>query len=81
LEKIIGNTVKHAATVICGPGGEMIYPAGCVVVLYDPKTNQQRFLWSDNNKAITCVAISSNGRYLAAGEVGSLLIHKEKLIF
>ena len=51
----------------------MIYPAGCVVVLYDPKSNQQRFLWSDNNKAITCVAISSNGRYLAAGEVGSLL--------
>jgi WD40 repeat protein len=74
LEKIIGNTAVNTACMAVNPiTNDVAYCAGCVLVVYSPKRNRQtRFL--QNKKAtktsLSCVAFSSNGKYVAAGESG-----------
>jgi hypothetical protein len=50
------------------------YPAGCSVVLFNTSTGQQiDFLTAKpSSKPLQCVAFSSDGKYLAAGERGQL---------
>ncbi len=74
LEKVIGLNVHDNFSVsINQKTGEVAYIAGCIVVVYDPKTNKQtQFLSNDTaiKTSITSVAFSENGKYIAAGEFG-----------
>lgn len=73
LEKVIGLTTTTANGLACnGVSDELAYLAGCVIVVYNARTNcQTRFLTAPrSSKAFACVAYSSQGgKFLAAGEV------------
>ncbi len=70
LERVIGQTCLHNSALAVNPvTGDVAYPAGCVVVIYQPRHNRQsRFFHS--TKAVSCLAFSADGTYLAVGERG-----------
>lgn len=71
LERVIGLTTTTAAGLACN-GEELAYLAGCVVVVYNVRTNcQTHFLVAPRGpKAFACVAYSGQGgKFVAAGEV------------
>ncbi|KAG6549127.1 hypothetical protein Mapa_009353 [Marchantia paleacea] len=74
LERVIGLTTSNANGLASNPAtGDIAYIAGCVVVVYNVKTNSQiKFLTSTKSqKAFSCVAYSySGGKFIAAGETG-----------
>lgn len=71
LKKILGLTVcSNAGLDVSSSSGVLAYPAGCTVVLFNPKKLTQSFLLNTAKKAITAVAYSQCGRYLATGECG-----------
>lgn len=73
LERVIGLTTTTANGLACNTGSdELAYLAGCVVVVYNVKTNSQtHFLTAPRSpKAFACVAYSAHGgKFIAAGEV------------
>jgi hypothetical protein len=75
LERIIGNTVNHNSCVAFNPvTGDVAYAAGCVVVVYSPKRDKQvGFFNAQTSNKVTSVTYSSNGKYIAIGEVCLLL--------
>ncbi|XP_055635458.1 uncharacterized protein LOC129775144 isoform X2 [Toxorhynchites rutilus septentrionalis] len=71
LKKILGLTVcSNAGLDVSSTTGVLAYPAGCTVVLFNSKKLTQSFLLNTAKKAITAVAYSQCGRYLATGECG-----------
>eukprot|EP00761_Pharyngomonas_kirbyi_P000005 gb/GECH01000005.1/.p1 GENE.gb/GECH01000005.1/~~gb/GECH01000005.1/.p1 ORF type:complete len:1562 (+),score=403.91 gb/GECH01000005.1/:1-4686(+) len=74
LEKIIGNSISSNSCISVHPEtGDIAYPAGCVIVVYNPKKNKQTrfFLRGDKeHKTISCLDFSANGKFLVAGEAG-----------
>jgi len=70
IEKIIGTTAAHNASLATNPVTEEIaYAAGTIAVLYNPRRNRQvRFFRVA--KAVSCVEFSADGKYLAVGEKG-----------
>ncbi|KAJ0244277.1 Transducin/WD40 repeat-like superfamily protein [Hirschfeldia incana] len=75
LQEIIGLTTKNAnglASVSCS--SKCVYLAGCVVVVYDVDACTQSHLLVSHRtpKALSCVAVSHNGRFVAAGESSNL---------
>lgn len=71
LKKILGLTVcSNAGLDVSSTTGVLAYPAGCTVVLFNSKKLSQSFLLNTAKKAITAVAYSQCGRYLATGECG-----------
>ncbi|KAF0297375.1 Mitogen-activated protein kinase-binding protein 1 [Amphibalanus amphitrite] len=71
LERVLGVTVSSNAAVDVSPTeGIVAYPAGCTVVLYNPKKNKQSHLLNTSRKPITSVRFSADGRYLVTGECG-----------
>lgn len=71
LKKILGLTVcSNAGLDVSSTSGVLAYPAGCTVVLFNSKKLTQSFLLNTAKKAITAVAYSQCGRYLATGECG-----------
>lgn len=71
-QEIIGLTTKNAnglASVTCS--SNCVYLAGCVVVVYDVDSCTQSLLVVSHRmpKPLNCVAVSQNGRFVAAGEV------------
>ncbi|KAE8751323.1 hypothetical protein FOCC_FOCC001894 [Frankliniella occidentalis] len=71
LERVLGLTVPSNAALDCDSNSELIaYPAGCTVVLFNPRKNRQCHVLNAPRKTITCVAFSADGRYLATGECG-----------
>lgn len=71
LERVIGLTTITAAGLACN-GEELAYLAGCVVVVYNVRTNcQTNFLMAPRGpKSFACVAYSGQGgKFVAAGEV------------
>ncbi|XP_021926195.1 mitogen-activated protein kinase-binding protein 1 isoform X3 [Zootermopsis nevadensis] len=73
LERVLGLTVSSNAALDCDPETEVVaYPAGCTVVLLNPKKNRQSHLLNISRKTITCLAFSADGRYLVTGECGHL---------
>ncbi|XP_055549086.1 uncharacterized protein LOC129732314 isoform X1 [Wyeomyia smithii] len=71
LKKILGLTVcSNAGLDVSSTTGVLAYPAGCTVVLFNSKKLTQTFLLNTAKKAITAVAYSQCGRYLATGECG-----------
>ncbi|KAL3677463.1 hypothetical protein R1sor_027411 [Riccia sorocarpa] len=74
LERVIGLTTTNANGLASIPAtGDIVYLAGCVVVVYNVNSNSQtKFLTAPKNqKAFSCVTCSySGGKYIAAGETG-----------
>ncbi|KAG7263637.1 LOW QUALITY PROTEIN: hypothetical protein CRUP_019729 [Coryphaenoides rupestris] len=73
LEKVLGLTAVGNSGLACDPhSGLVAYPAGCVVVLLNPKKNRQQHLVNSSRKTITALAFSPDGKYLVTGESGHL---------
>uniref|UniRef100_A0AAX7SIN5 Mitogen-activated protein kinase binding protein 1 n=1 Tax=Astatotilapia calliptera TaxID=8154 RepID=A0AAX7SIN5_ASTCA len=57
----------------CDPrSGLVAYPAGCVVVLLNPKKNRQHHIINTSRKTITALSFSPDGKHLVTGESGHL---------
>ncbi|KAG8229701.1 hypothetical protein J437_LFUL009826, partial [Ladona fulva] len=66
-------TVSSNAALDCDPTSEVVaYPAGCTVVLFNPRKNRQCHILNGSRKAITALSFSADGRYIATGECGHL---------
>lgn len=67
-EKIIGLTTLNNAGLTTF-SSNIVYCAGCIAVVYNPESNKQEKFFTVG-KAISCLAISTNGMYLAIAERG-----------
>ncbi|XP_062858588.1 mitogen-activated protein kinase-binding protein 1-like [Trichomycterus rosablanca] len=73
LERVLGVTTSGSSGLTCDPcSGAVAYPAGCVVVLLNPRKNKQQHIINTSRKTITTLAFSSDGKYLVTGESGHL---------
>ncbi|XP_061093161.1 mitogen-activated protein kinase-binding protein 1 isoform X2 [Conger conger] len=73
LEKVLGITASGNRGLACDPrSGLVAYPAGCVVVLLNPKKNKQHHILNSSRKTITTLAFSPDGKYLVTGESGHM---------
>jgi len=73
LDRVLGLTVTSNASLATAPSSGLIaYPAGCTVVLYNPRKNKQQHIANPGKKTITSVGWSEDGRYLVTGECGHL---------
>uniref|UniRef100_A0A3Q3XJE1 MABP1/WDR62 first WD40 domain-containing protein n=1 Tax=Mola mola TaxID=94237 RepID=A0A3Q3XJE1_MOLML len=73
LEKVLGITAPGNRALACDPRtGLLAYPAGCVVVLLNPRKNKQHHILNSSRKAITTLAFSPDGRYIVTGESGHM---------
>ncbi|EFA05055.2 WD repeat-containing protein 62-like Protein [Tribolium castaneum] len=70
LEKVLGVTVSSNAALASDNDGTIAYPAGCTVVLFNTKTEEQHHIINTSRKTITSLAFSSCGRYVVTGECG-----------
>ncbi|KAF6736550.1 Mitogen-activated protein kinase-binding protein 1 [Oryzias melastigma] len=71
LEKVLGITTVSSSGLTSDPNtGLIAYPAGSVVVLLQPKGNQQNHILNGSRKPFTAVAFSHDGKHLATGESG-----------
>ncbi|XP_044026188.1 mitogen-activated protein kinase-binding protein 1-like isoform X2 [Siniperca chuatsi] len=72
LEKVLGITASGNSGLACDPrSGLVAYPAGCVVVLLNPRKNKQHHIIT-SRKTITALSFSPDGKYLVTGESGHL---------
>jgi WD40 repeat protein len=62
----VGATVRGLN--IHPDGLHIVYPLGCKVVVQNWKTKNQVFL-SGHTNAISAIAISPNGKYIASGQI------------
>ena len=53
-----------------GNNEELIYFSACIVVLFNPKLNQQRFYTEHEQEVISCAVSNLSGDYIATGELG-----------
>ncbi|XP_056150161.1 mitogen-activated protein kinase-binding protein 1-like [Lampris incognitus] len=73
LEKVLGITASGNSGLACDPhSGLVAYPAGCVVVLLNPRKNRQHHIINSSRKTITALSFSPDGKYLVTGESGHL---------
>jgi hypothetical protein len=72
LEEIIGLTTKNGNGLASNIStANCAYVAGCVVVVYNVDSGTQSHLIASHRvpKPLSCVAMSKDGRFVAAGEV------------
>jgi WD40 repeat protein len=87
LSKVFGITSMHNSNIATCSGAEgVFYAAGSVAVRYFPHDNEQKGFY-EAAKAISCMCVSFDGRYLALGERGHLpnvvvwdVVKMEKLV-
>ncbi|XP_028834005.1 LOW QUALITY PROTEIN: mitogen-activated protein kinase-binding protein 1 [Denticeps clupeoides] len=73
LEKVLGITSLGNRALSCDPhSGLVAYPAGCVIVLLNPKKNKQHHIINSSRKTITTLAFSPDGKYVVTGESGHM---------
>ncbi|XP_069008876.1 mitogen-activated protein kinase-binding protein 1 isoform X3 [Embiotoca jacksoni] len=73
LEKVLGITAPGNRALACDPrSGLLAYPAGCVVVLLNPRKNKQHHIFNSSRKGITTLAFSPDGKYVVTGESGHM---------
>ncbi|KAM4541274.1 mitogen-activated protein kinase-binding protein 1 [Fundulus diaphanus] len=73
LEKVLGITSLGNRALACDPRtGLLAYPAGCVIVLLNPRKNKQHHIFNSSRKAITTLAFSPDGKYVVTGESGHM---------
>lgn len=72
LEEVIGLTTKNGNGLASNTSSsKCAYLAGSVVVIFDVNLGTQSHLMVSNRlpKPLSCVALSRDGRFVAAGEV------------
>ncbi|KAL3271990.1 hypothetical protein HHI36_022458 [Cryptolaemus montrouzieri] len=72
LEKVLGVTVNSNVALDSNNNGLVAYPAGCTVVLFNTRTEQQNHIVNTSRKTITSLSYSQCGRYIVTGECGHL---------
>uniref|UniRef100_A0A3Q2ZRX9 Translation initiation factor beta propellor-like domain-containing protein n=1 Tax=Kryptolebias marmoratus TaxID=37003 RepID=A0A3Q2ZRX9_KRYMA len=73
LEKVLGVTAMGNSGLACDPrSGLVAYPAGCAVVLLNPRKNKQSHIINTSRKTVTALSFSPDGKYLVTGECGHL---------
>ncbi|CAL8283254.1 unnamed protein product [Lota lota] len=83
LEKVLGITAPGNRALACDPrSGLVAYPAGCVVVLLNPKKNKQHHIFNHSSQSAvslssqedpsTTLAFSPDGKYIVTGESGHM---------
>ncbi|XP_045468503.1 mitogen-activated protein kinase-binding protein 1 isoform X4 [Harmonia axyridis] len=72
LEKVLGVTVNSNVALDSNNNGSVAYPAGCTVVLFNTRTEQQNHIINTSRKTVTSLAYSQCGRYIVTGECGHL---------
>ncbi|XP_070582274.1 mitogen-activated protein kinase-binding protein 1-like isoform X4 [Ptychodera flava] len=73
LERVLGLTLSDNCAFDCDRNtGLIAYPAGCVVVLFNPRKNKQTHIFSHFRKTITALAFSPDGKYIVTGESGHM---------
>uniref|UniRef100_UPI00398E5FA1 mitogen-activated protein kinase-binding protein 1-like isoform X2 n=1 Tax=Pristiophorus japonicus TaxID=55135 RepID=UPI00398E5FA1 len=73
LDKVLGITASSSSSLACDlTTGLVAYPAGCVVVLCNPKKNKQTHILNASRKAVSALAFSPDGKYLVTGESGHM---------
>jgi len=72
LESVLGITISNSASLSSSKAGTLAYPAGCVVVLLNVQTGQQRHIINDERKTVTCLGWSGDGQHLVTGESGHM---------
>ncbi|CAL7952424.1 unnamed protein product [Xylocopa violacea] len=73
LERVLGVTVSSNAALDCDATSELVaYPAGCTVVLFNPRKNIQAHVLNGCRKTVTSLALAGDGRFLATGECGHM---------
>ncbi|XP_035388495.1 mitogen-activated protein kinase-binding protein 1 isoform X1 [Electrophorus electricus] len=71
LEKVLGITAAGNRALASDPrSGLVAYPAGCVVVLLNPKKSKQYHILNNSRKTITTLAFSPDGKHVVTGESG-----------
>ncbi|MEW5312375.1 MAG: hypothetical protein WDW38_004014 [Sanguina aurantia] len=73
LSRVFGVGSPTPNAMLCHPTSPelLAYTCGCVAVLYNASTRQQRFFKSKTaDKVLSCLAFSEDGCHLAAGEKG-----------
>lgn len=70
--RILGFTASSRNSFVTQPkSGNLIYIAGCVIIVYNPHLNTQSHLLTESKQTITTLAISDDGHYLAAADSGN----------
>lgn len=72
LKEIIGLTTKNCNGLASNvSSASCVYVAGCVAVVYNVDSGTQSHLMVSHRKPkpLSCVAVSPDGRFIAAGEV------------
>ncbi|XP_011352120.1 uncharacterized protein LOC105287932 isoform X3 [Ooceraea biroi] len=73
LERVLGVTVSSNAALDCDATSELVaYPAGCTVVLFNPRKNSQAHVLNACRKTVTSLALAGDGKLLATGECGHM---------
>ncbi|XP_047201020.1 mitogen-activated protein kinase-binding protein 1 isoform X3 [Girardinichthys multiradiatus] len=73
LEKVLGITSPGNRALACDPRtGLLAYPAGCVIILLNPRKNKQHHIFNSSRKAITTLAFAPDGKYVVTGESGHM---------
>ncbi|KAM9588953.1 WD repeat-containing protein 62-like isoform 10-T10 [Morphnus guianensis] len=71
LEKVLGITAQTSSGLACDPTtGLLAYPAGCVVVILNPRENTQRHILNTSRKTLSALAFSPDGKLIVTGENG-----------
>lgn len=70
LENIIGFTTSSPNSMALNKNtGEIAYPAGSIIVIYNPILNKKsKFITSPNKRAFSCLTYSKDGKFLIGGE-------------
>jgi WD40 repeat protein len=71
IHQIFGISSKSHSSIKINPvTGEIAYPAGSVIVLYNIQLNKQtKYINSPNRRPVSCLNFSPNGKYIVFGEV------------
>ncbi|KAF7987924.1 hypothetical protein HCN44_003787 [Aphidius gifuensis] len=73
LERVLGVTVSSNAALDCDTVSELVaYPAGCTIVLFNPRSNTQTHVLNGCRKTVTSLALAGDGRLLVTGECGHM---------
>ncbi|CAG5126970.1 unnamed protein product [Candidula unifasciata] len=71
LTRVVGLTNISKNALDCNPiTGHVAFPASSMLVLLDPKTNDQKYMRNPTGKNISCLSFSDDGRLVALGESG-----------
>ncbi|XP_044291370.1 WD repeat-containing protein 62 [Varanus komodoensis] len=71
LEKVLGITTQTSSGLACDPNtGQIAYPSGCVVVIFNPQKNKQRHIFNTSRKTVSALSFSPDGKYIVTGEHG-----------